>query len=323
MSYPVTANLTPGGRDPTDFRRVLYHAGKSCTVLHRWRQLLRTASPRGWPAVRAHAPRVMELTSDPRVLHTAAVLLRSGGPKAAGPNGLRLEELAEDEAVATVHRAGPGGPHGRVPAGRPAGRVGAESLREGAAADRRGGRAGPGRREGRRAQAVAVAERLTLDGHPFWLTHDLADAYRRVPVPRLLDVVFKLLPCPRLRAFLTRVLPPRAPGLGGLKQGGPLSPLGLEVYLSHFADRPWRKAGHPARVVRYADDFLVVAADAAAAKAADSALRGLLTPAAMLPKEPFEEAVTDLREGLAEWLGFRFSLDGTDLRVRLPENACE
>jgi hypothetical protein len=143
------------------------------------------------------------------------------------------------------------------------------------------------------------------------------DAYRRVPVQRLLDVFFKWLPCPRLRAFLRMVLPAQSRAVGGIKQGGPLSALALEVYLTHFLHAPWRKAGHIVRLLRYADDLLLVAVDEAVASAADVALRTLLTPTGMLLKHTFEDARRDIRTEAAEWLGFRFRLHRDQFRIGL------
>jgi CRISP-associated protein Cas1 len=157
-----------------------------------------------------------------------------------------------------------------------------------------------------REQAIAVAQKLTQEGYHYWLTHDLKDAFCRVPVSRLLDVFFKHLPCKKLRQFLERVLPPQAQKLTGIKQGGPLSTLALELYLNHFLDRPWRNAGHGVRIIRYADDLLLLAPDENAARETHLALRKLLTPAGMLLKHSFEEAVHDIRTIDADWLGFKF-----------------
>jgi hypothetical protein len=173
----------------------------------------------------------------------------------------------------------------------------------------------------KREQAIAVAEQLAVGNQPIWLTHDLKDAFCRVPVSRLLDVFFKLLPCPKLRGFLGMVLPAQSCSVDGIKQGGPLSALALEVYLTHFLHQPWRKAGHTVRIVRYADDLLLTAVDEGAAKTADDALRKLLTPAGMLLKHSFEEACRDIRTVSAEWLGFQFQIVDTKLHIKLGSYA--
>jgi hypothetical protein len=338
-------SFIPAVVDPTDFDQVLRHVGKRCAPLHRWRQLLRAVSPRGWGAVRAYAGDVMRLVADPRVLFTAAKVLASGGPKAAGPNGLRLEALADDELwrmCAVVGRAIDRGTYRpgeqRTTWVPKASGMGNRPIVVSDVQDRVVEKAAalilrpaldvlfdplsfayrPWRT---REQAIAVVEILTTTGHPVWLGHDLKDAYRHVPVSRLLEVVHKLLPCPRLRDFLGQVLPAQSKRVGGIKQGGPLSPLMLEVYLAHFLDRPLRKAGHPVRMVRYADDVLICAADVPSAERADEAVRRLLHPTGLRVKASFANAVTDLRTGAGDWLGFRFRLQDGEFRVGLADIA--
>jgi hypothetical protein len=95
------------------------------------------------------------------------------------------------------------------------------------------------------------------------------------------------------------------------------------VYLTHFLHEPWRKVGLPVWLLRYADDLLLVAADEETARAADALVRELLLPAGMLLKHSFEEARRDIRTEPAEWLGFRFRLDGNKFRVELGGRAFE
>ena len=347
MSEHITADLGSHSHDIEDFERLLYHVGDASAPLNRWRQLLQSVSPRGWSAVKEYAADVMKLIAQPRVLFTAAVALRASGPKAPGPNKLRLEWLTGEELweMCTVlgkaidsgiYRPGKERVHwvqkmsgsGKRPIvlsdvqDRVVQKAAALVLRSmlDPLFDPLSFAFRPLRR---REQAIAVAEKLATGGCPVWLTHDLKDAFCRVPLSRLLDVVFKLLPCPRLRAFLGRILPPQSRRLRGIKQGGPLSPLMLELYLTHFLHLPWRKAGHDVRIVRYADDLLLAVADHEKAAAVDAALRKLLTPAGMLLKAKYEEAVQDIRTKPAQWLGFEFHLDNTQFQVRLGKHAFE
>jgi hypothetical protein len=331
--------------DPTNFDWVMRHIGKSCSPFHRWRQLLRTVSPSGWGALRCYADRVMTLATDTRVLFTAAKVLNSGGPKAPGPNRLHLSDLADDELWSMVTGLSQAIRSGKY---RPGEQLIVWAWKK----------SGTGRRpiaisdvqdkvvekafamvlrpmldvlfdplsfacrpRRTREVAIAVAERLARSGHPVWLAHDLRDAYRNVPLPRLLDVVFNLLPCPRLRQYLSMSLPPQASGVGGLKQGGPLSSIMLEVYLNHFLDRPMRKAALPIRVIRYADDVLIIAPDISVAERADAELRKLLHPTGLQVKQSFAEAMSDLRENHIDWLGYRFKLAGGKFQVRLANDA--
>ena len=43
----------------------------------------------------------------------------------------------------------------------------------------------------------------------------------------------------------------------GLRQGNPLSPLLLDLYLDHFLDHPWRVGDLGCPIIRYVDDFLI------------------------------------------------------------------
>lgn len=339
MSERITADLDPRHFADGEFAPVLYHDGDSHAPLARWRELLGHQSPRGWGAVRGYAPDVMTLIAEPKVLFTAASQLRAKGPKSPGPNGIRLGWLDRGElwrlcaALGAALKADTYRP-GRekvvwVDKASGSGRrpvvvtdVQDRVVQKAAALVLRpllDGRFDPlsfaFRPRRSREQALAAAELLT-PAHPVWLAHDIQDAFRRVPVPRLLDIVFQWLPCPRLKAFLRRVLPPESRSIGGIKQGGPLSPLMLEVYLTHFLHEPWRRASHPVSLLRYADDLLVVAAERADAESADAALRSLLTPAGMTLKAAFPNAVVDTRDREAEWLGYRCRLVGQELEVR-------
>jgi hypothetical protein len=321
--------------------RVLYHKGPAKAVLGRWRATITRAWMHGWPGVQPYAASVMRMVADPRVLYLAAQQLRGRGPKAPGPNELRLEVLTEEElwnmadALATALARNTYQPGEEwVKYVLKASGTGTRPIVIMNAQDRVVQKAAaivlrpmldplfdpldfacrPWRK---REHAVSVAVRLAGDGYAYWLTHDLRNAYCRVPVGRLLDVFYKLLPCPRLRDFLAKVLPPKDASVGGIKQGGPLSPLALGVHLNHFVDRPWRQLGNPVRLVRWADDLLLAADTFEDAGDADAALRKLLPAAGMMVKDEFKDALINLQEADAEWLGFRFRLTAKGVEVRL------
>jgi RNA-directed DNA polymerase len=131
--------------------------------------------------------------------------------------------------------------------------------------------------------ALALAEHLTLSaGHRVWVTEDIRDAFQHVPVSRALQVFEKLLPSADLVNLLALVLPGQT--FSGLKQGGPLSPLALNIYLAHILDRPWRRRKHQP-LIRVADDLLVLCRSGKQADAARAELRGLLLPAGMQLKD--------------------------------------
>ena len=344
MSDRILADLDPNRLPDDRFAPVLYHVGDAATPLKRWRQLLQGIAPRGWPDVRSHAKHVMQLIANDKILFTAAMALRANGPKAPGPNFLPLEGLDQSELWkmcsvlsqsihSDTYRPGPervvwlkktsgrgrrpivvGNVQDRVVAKaaalvlRPMLDMRFDPLRFAFRATRT------------REQALSLAGMLA-DRYPIWLPHDLKDAFGRVPLDRLLDVVRSWLPCPRLIAFLRRILPPQSRELRGLKQGSPLSPLMLELYLTHVLHEPWRKDHQPSVLLRYADDILVVSKDRQEAISADDALRKRLTPSGMLLKHSYEDAVVDIRDQSAEWLGFSLRSVGKKFTIHLAPNA--
>jgi hypothetical protein len=171
--------------------------------------------------------------------------------------------------------------------------------------------------------ALALAERLTLSRRrPVWVIDDLQDAFRHVPVPRLVQVVRKLLPADDLLELLDVVLP--AQELPGLRQGGSLSPLMLNLYLNHVLDRAWRRDRPRLPLIRVADDLLVLCRTEGEAHDACGHLRHLLRPAGMPLKGPPEAAVRRLDDGdSADWLGFRIHQPARGLAFEIGERSWE
>jgi retron-type reverse transcriptase len=85
-------------------------------------------------------------------------------------------------------------------------------------------------------EALALAERLAVRGDRWvWMAEDLKNAFDNVRQERLLDVLRTLLPDEGMMRLLGRLV--RTDGGIGVRQGGPASPLMLNVYLNHFLDR--------------------------------------------------------------------------------------
>jgi CRISPR-associated protein Cas1 len=181
--------------------------------------------------VRRLAPFLFGWVADPRTLRLAWDYLAREGGTAAGPNGMRYDDLANHEVwelcriLGKVIRAGTYRP-GRekaVPIPKGGGR-GFRTLRLRNIADRVVERAmvdtiqplldplfAPfafGYRPGRdRLRALALAERRVItEDRWVWLTEDLQDAFDHVPHRRLLDLVQKYLGAPDLVRLIETVI---------------------------------------------------------------------------------------------------------------------
>ena len=71
----------------------------------------------------------------------------------------------------------------------------------------------------------------------------------------------------------------------GLRQGGPLSPLLLNLYLHHVLERPWRRMHPGTPLIRFADDVVVLCEDRHQAGEAYHALLVRLRAAGLKLKE--------------------------------------
>lgn len=170
-----------------------------------------------------------------------------------------------------------------------------------------------------RFNALAVAERYAAGGRTVWLAEDLKNAFDSVPVERSLRVFRKFLPCPRLAKLVERAV--WRDGGVGLIQGGPLSPLLLNLYLHHVLDGPWRARGSLPPLLRYSDNVLAACASADEAARARQELERLLLPAGFMLKPPRDgdSTVRDLGRGMTvTWLGFDVALAEGRLVYSIP-----
>src|SRR5207249_3057897 len=151
--------------------------------------------------------------------------------------------------------------------------------------------------------ALAQAERhVPKEQRRVWLTEDAKDAFLNVPLSRLLQVVRGLLPADDLIELIKRVLGGNK--VPGLRQGGPLSPLMLNLYLDHFLDGPWRCDQPKLPLLRVADDLLVPCRSEAQARKARAELERLLVPAGMPLKGTEATAICVLCADIpVDWLG--------------------
>jgi hypothetical protein len=168
-----------------------------------------------------------------------------------------------------------------------------------------------------RQHALARAELLTTSsGLWVWVAEDLRDAFGQVPQQRLLDVVRLRLPEEGIVRLVERVV---LTDTGrGLRQGGCLSPLLLNLYLDHFLDKRWRTRHGHLPLLRYADDLLVLTRTEEEGHQAWTDLKEMLLPAGMPLKGSPSTAVRELTSGNdIDWLGYRIT-KGEDGQVVQP-----
>jgi retron-type reverse transcriptase len=162
-----------------------------------------------------------------------------------------------------------------------------------------------------RADALMQAHGLTV-----WITEDIRNAFDMVPLGRLLDIIRKRLPNLEFVPLVARVI--REDQRKGLLQGGPLSPLLMNLYLDHFLDRVWRQLHPDIPLLRFIDDILILCRPMDDPRALHAELQQLLQRAAMPLKGTAETAMHDLTHGQrADWLGFELTLGREGMEVRL------
>jgi len=178
-----------------------------------------------------------------------------------------------------------------------------------------------GFRPGRdRQHALARADYLTTErGLGIWIVDDVKDAFDNIPRGRLFDVLGRKLPEDVVE--LIRIVADNG-SKHGIRQGSPLSPLLLNVYLDHFLDKRW-KAAHPDfPLLRTADDIAVLCKNRDLASAAYADLNSCCRTIGLGLKGTQETAIRNLISGdHAEWLGFDICIEGGQLVVRHAERA--
>jgi RNA-directed DNA polymerase len=293
----------------------------------------------------AFAACLFRRTADSRNLKHAIDYLALEAGSAPGPNGLTFKDLDVDERWALARVLAKSisagtyrpGPDRIVEISKASGR-GTRTLRLQNIEDRvvqraivqviqpfldpifartsYGYRPGMGRED-----ALAMAEHLAIgEGRWIWILDDIRDAFDQVPHERLLDILRRRA-MPAELMELIRVVIENGKGMG-LRQGGSLSPLLLNVYLHHFLDQPWAKQMPGCSLIRYADDLLVLVRDEKQAIHADTCLRQWLLAAGMPLKGNTTTSVHDLETTEpVEWLGFRIRKEGTGVAVFLAERS--
>ena len=299
------------------------------------------------PGLRDIAPHLLRFLSDEKTLFTALTHMKAKGSHAPGPDGLRFDDIRDcgewkwcrairddirigsfrpDEEQLQRISKGPGRGYRELVVqsieDRVVHRAAVEILQpllDPLFDPRSFGyrpRKGP-------LRALATAENLFRnEGLTTWVSVDIRNAFPSVPIGRLLGVVRKYLPDGELINFLKVITQPdKTPGL---RQGSPLSPLLLNVYLHHVLDREWRKRMPQIPLLRFADDVLLLCRTPAQARDAYDTLVGLLPPAGFDLKEGKEDAVRLVAAGQGvEWMGFGIGVAEDGLRYSITDDAWE
>ena len=286
---------------------------------------------------------LLKRTADTRNLRMAWDYLTRHGGQAPGPDGLHYDDLDDREVWKLLRVLGGAiladtycpGPDRKVPIPKSSGH-GTRTLLLSSVIDRVVQRAvvqtiqpyldpqfdeySFGYRPGRdRQHALAQAEYLTISSNTWvWLTEDIRDAFNQVPQHRLLDVVrFRFTDEGIVRLIQRIVLTETG---RGLRQGGCLSPLLLNLYLDHHLDRRWRKHHPNLPLIRVADDLLVLTCNKEEGFQTWTELKETLLPAGMPLKGSPSLAIRDLSSGEhATWLGFDITSGRDGLEMRLTD----
>lgn len=323
------------------------HSGRYSDFLPRIDQEIRRARETGPRGIGAIVPKLYEWIADWRMIRIAFDQVRRLGGPGAGPDGVGPRDLDLDEGwqlCTALQQAMLDGSYclGKVRLAKVP-KPGKRGFREIAIpnlADRVASASismvltrvvepdfdpdsfGFRKDLGRDHAIVRVEEICRVTGKTVILVNDIRNAFPSVPRSRLMDIVRLRLPDDRLCRLIECSI--RSRRTRGLLQGLPLSPLLLNVHLDHFLDKPWRRSGAGAELLRYADDLLLLFGDVDEAESLHRQLQELLHPTGMRLKYNLADSVNGLilDQGV-DWLGWNLRWDGDELVVSIAEPSWE
>jgi group II intron reverse transcriptase/maturase len=162
------------------------------------------------------------------------------------------------------------------------------------------------------ADALTTAERLARQhGNWVWATADIKTAFDCVPhAPLLTALRTRLGDSPVLGLMETIITTGREVGI---PQGGPLSPLLLNVFLAEMLDHPWVETYPDRPLIRWADDVLILTHSQKEAEDTLTRLTDTLGEAKLEVKQSsLSIACLEAAETI-DWLGFRLTKKGETL----------
>lgn len=327
---------------------VAWHVGNRSEFATRVKRAVIEAFRQGPRAIESLGPKLIEWLSDPKWLHEAWNHLATKKGSAPGPNGRRYSDLdkrevwsmlqAISEAIRNdTYRIGEA-KEVKIPKDYADPSRGTRSISllniEDRVVQRTAfeildrlldpifGRGVLGYRPRRgRLHALALAEHIaSQDGRYVFVVEDIKNAFTQVPLQRLQDVLAFYVPAKELLHFVGRLL--QAETKRGLRQGSPLSPLLMNLYLHHFLDQPWQKTWPTIPMIRVADDILLLCRTKKEAGQARKGLEAILKPIGMPLKATEGNSIHDFRKGdQVKWLGFMIGKDKQGMSVTIAEKA--
>lgn len=289
-------------------------------------------------------PFLLDRLANPATMMCACRALLRSGPKASGLNGLRLEDLSENEMWSLCHtlasalrdgiyRPGPDrtvrilketpGQFRKLTIQNVEDRIVAKALVLilQPLLDPKFSPFSFGFRPGRGAQS-ALATALAYareEGRWRWVVDDIRRAFDMIPHSRFLDACRKHFP-PEIVQVISIIS--YAGNKHGLRQGSPASPFFMNLFFDHFLDWRWYLIFPSLPLFRYADDVLITCETRDEVIATYSSLERRLTGVGTPLKSSAQASIHDLGAGESvDWLGYTICLDGGEPCIRIADRA--
>ena len=171
-----------------------------------------------------------------------------------------------------------------------------------------------------REQALATAEHWELAHDQWsWISEDLRDAFEHIPTGRLAQILRLMIPNDGIGEFIGHIAFNQ--NGRGIRQGGPLSPELLNVYLHWMLDRPWQQSFPGTPLFRVADDLLILA-QPEETLSLYHALHQRAQEIGMPLKGTALSSICDLATGQSvNWLGYQIRRNEAGLEVSINQRS--